>query len=83
MKKYVYLFSLVVCMIIFTSFNPKDVVHAQEQGKPVSVSETTLHQAGFKYSVDEIKKRLSDPSSHYKEKNAFPKISAGEWKRNH
>ncbi|BAU29371.1 hypothetical protein DFP93_11565 [Aneurinibacillus soli] len=80
MKKYIFLFTL-VCMVFLTVCNQqeKEVVNTQEPEKSITASEAKLHQAGFTYSVNEVKNRLSNPSSHYKGKNTNPEIKAGEW----
>ncbi|WCN37099.1 hypothetical protein [Aneurinibacillus uraniidurans] len=80
MKKYFFLLIL-ICLFTFTGCNQKEkeAANSQETAKPATASESKLHQAGFTYSVDEVKSRLSNPSSHYKGKNTKPEIKAGEW----
>lgn len=78
MKIPIFLLSLVYILIL-TNYNSEwtEMVHAQKILNPIS--ETILKNKPVNYySIEEVRERLSNPSSHYKNSSKFPELKAGK-----
>ncbi|MED0735672.1 hypothetical protein [Aneurinibacillus thermoaerophilus] len=78
MKK-IALLVVLASIFIFAGCSQKESESASIQKETKPTNEVLQNETEFKYSVEEIKNKLSNPSSHYENSVKFPDVKADKW----